>query len=387
MVAFWRLQKDTVLRPLPGKRWRRQVAALCITLALVGIAWPVFYWVRSNTVWAEYFGQNIYPVITAFFSRFWGIFPFSAAEFLLYGSILGGCAWLAAVVVRIIRKGHALYRLSAFLLSLGIIACSVWVSFCYGWGILYQREPLANRLGLTVRASSTEELADLCAALIAETNTLRETLPEDDAGCFAPEVETQTLLASLPALYTGLEGLYFLGGEGWCRPKSVALSRQMSKTEIVGIYIWLTTEPNVDTDIPITNLAFNALHEIAHQRGYAREDEANYLAYLACMHSEDDIVRYSGLFSALVHAMNKLYENDRTLYIALRETYCDGPDRDMARETDYWAPYKDTVVSQKAEAQNNAYLKANQQTDGTKSYGRMVDLLLAEYRARLAETP
>jgi hypothetical protein len=40
-------------------------------------------------------------------------------------------------------------------------------------------------------------------------------------------------------------------------------------------------------------------------------------------------------------------------------------------------------VAEKADAVNNTYLKSNNQEDGVKSYGRMVDLLLAERRTRL----
>lgn len=39
-------------------------------------------------------------------------------------------------------------------------------------------------------------------------------------------------------------------------------------------------------------------------------------------------------------------------------------------------------VAEMSNAANNAYLKANQQQDGTRSYGRMVDLLLARGAAR-----
>ena len=54
---------------------------------------------------------------------------------------------------------------------------------------------------------------------------------------------------------------------------------------------------------------------------------------------------------------------------------------DMIANSEYWKQFEDTTAAQVGESMNNAYLKANKQTDGTKSYGRMVDLLLAEWRA------
>ena len=48
----------------------------------------------------------------------------------------------------------------------------------------------------------------------------------------------------------------------------------------------------------------------------------------------------------------------------------------------YWAQFEDQVIAQVSETVNDAYLKANNQQDGTQSYGRMVDLLLADFRQR-----
>ena len=35
-------------------------------------------------------------------------------------------------------------------------------------------------------------------------------------------------------------------------------------------------------------------HEASHHQGYYQENEANFIAFLACTHSEDPVVRYSG---------------------------------------------------------------------------------------------
>ena len=113
-----------------------------------------------------------------------------------------------------------------------------------------------------------------------------------------------------------------------------------------------------------------------------REDEANYLAYLACMVSEDPLVRYSGTMLALIYAGNALAGQDMELYGELWSMYHPGMVRDFADNSAYWDQYEDTVISETADKVNDVYLKANEQEDGVKSYGRVVDLLLAEYRKR-----
>ena len=84
---------------------------------------------------------------------------------------------------------------------------------------------------------------------------------------------------------------------------------------------------------------------------------------------------------ALVHSMNSLYGADFETFCELNALYDPGVSRDFAYNNWYWQQFEGTVaeVSDKI---NDTYLKVNHQTDGVKSYGRMVDLLLADYRAR-----
>jgi hypothetical protein len=128
------------------------------------------------------------------------------------------------------------------------------------------------------------------------------------------------------------------------------------------------------------HFAASCNHEAAHQRGFAREDEANFLAYYVCSFSDDPSVRYSGTMLALVHAMNQLYSADSDLYFKLRRTYVSGIDRDLENNSLYWRRFE-SPVSETAREVNNTFLKANMQKDGVKSYGRMTDLLIGLWRA------
>ena len=52
----------------------------------------------------------------------------------------------------------------------------------------------------------------------------------------------------------------------------------------------------------------------------------------------------------------------------------------FAADAAWWKQYDDQPASEFGEKMNDTYLKANAQSEGTKSYGAMVDLLLAEFR-------
>src|SRR5207237_4159011 len=87
------------------------------------------------------------------------------------------------------------------------------------------------------------------------------------------------------------------------RPKEVVLSPLMSYLGIAGIFIPFTGEANVNATLPDCEIPFTACHELAHQRGYAREDEANYIAYRACRAHPDRDFRYSGPFRAALYTI------------------------------------------------------------------------------------
>ena len=110
-----------------------------------------------------------------------------------------------------------------------------------------------------------------------------------------------------------------------------------------------------------------------------REDEANYLAYLACMAGNSREFQYSGTVEALIHATNALYGKNQELHREVMNTLSDGVRRDLAADSAYYYAHK-TSFGNFSESVNDAYLRINDQSDGVASYGRMVDLLLARYR-------
>ena len=83
----------------------------------------------------------------------------------------------------------------------------------------------------------------------------------------------------------------------------------------------------------------------------------------------------------LIHATNRLTRYDADAWREVGALLPEGALRDLAANSRYWARY-DTPVGETADRWNDAYLKANAQTDGVQSYGRMVDLLIAFYRAQ-----
>lgn len=355
-----------------------------VRLSLLAL-WPIggaFLLLAGNSeAFAEkIYARGIYPLYHRLLSLLPERLPFSLGEMLLYGA----CAFaLIAVIVWllhiIIRKGQ---RWRVFLSGILNALCAlglVFALFVFGCGINYYRTPYAQAAGLEVRESTREELYAMCLDLARNAAVLREELSEyeDADGVFAlPCSYAEAARQAMTALGEGEDLLKF----SYPTPKSVRFSRGMSCFGIVGIYSPFTGEANVNTHTTDYTIPAAMCHELCHTAGIMREDEANYLAYRACIHCGDEILAYSGVMMALTYSVNALHRAAPDLYAGVTAEFSEAMWRDLAANSTYWAQFEDTVTNEIGEQMNDTYLKANNQPTGTQSYGAMVDLLLAEYR-------
>ena len=348
---------------------------------------PVFYGLfRLSFLWPAFtetvYSRAIFRVINQGLSTVTGLLPFSLGEMLLYAAIAGLAVFIVLMAVRAVLAKKDWWRvLLRRVIALGCAASMIYALFVALWGFNYARQPLGETLGLDTSPATVQELYSTCEAIIAQANTLREQVPENENGVFAPDQSRDDIMRSTKALYNNAAeatGNEILGGS-YGRAKPVLYSIGLSWAHITGVYFPYTAEANVNNDIPDLLFASTCLHETAHQRGFSREDEANFLAYYVSSCSNNDGVDYSGTMLALIHAMNQLYGADSDRYFALRATYSEGLNRDLAAYSAYWEQFE-SPVSETAETINNNFLKANMQQDGVKSYGRMVDLLIGLWR-------
>ena len=370
----------------------RETAPFGLKTTLLKLLWllpgPVFYALfRLSFVWPSFtesvYSRSIYPIITQGLSTLTGLLPFSLAELLLYAFILSIVVYLIFMIVAALRAKHTWWQTLINRLIILLSAFSmVYALFVGLWGFNYARQPLSDSLGLDASPATVNELAATCEALIKEANALRADVPQSEDGVFAPDLSKTDIMIRIPAEYNNAAsqtGHQFLGGS-YGRVKPVLYSQGMSWSYLCGIYFPFTAEANVNSDAPNLLFASSCTHEEAHQRGFAREDEANFLAYYVLSYSDNSSMRYSGTMLALIHAMNALYSADSDRYYELRGTYTSGLDADLQANGAYWEQFE-SEVSETVTQVNNTYLKANMQEDGVKSYGRMTDLLIALWRS------
>lgn len=352
-------------------------------LGLLPISLLLTFLAKNSIYFAEQiYAKHIYKWISQIISSITGLLPFSLAELLIM--VLPAIILIIAVrfIIRLFmeknKRRELLIKGFINVLCTGSVVIFLFTALA---GLNYHRSSFGTYSNLEIRNSSVEELYALTETLAFEANDLRaQTTKADEHGVFQLSMSYNQLGKIADQAYERLAEEYPILGGAYGVPKPILLSEAMSQTEITGVFMPFTMEANVNVDVPDYTIPATMLHELAHLRGFMREDEANFLSYLAGMKSDNAEVRYSSTMLALIISGNALYTQDPDLYFNIRDMYSEDVIKDIRANSEYWAKYEDTVISTVSNKINDTYLKVNAQTDGVKSYGRMLDLLLAKYR-------
>lgn len=352
---------------------------------LTPISFLLLLMAQSIPNFAEHiYAKYIYKFLSQALGILTGWIPFSIMEWQVVAFPILIVVSCFIIIWKFFHKPNQRKELLIYtfwnLASICSVILFLFVTTC---GLNYYRDTFTTHSGLEIRKYSKQELQELCFSLTEKANILRAQLLEDESGVVTYSFknsremskEAARAMKKLAETYPVLKGIY-------PAPKSMIFSKVMSRMELTGIFWGFTMEANVNTDVLDFKIPATMCHELSHLRGFMREDEANYIGYLACVNSDKKELQYSGVMMALIYAGNQLYETDKELYWAVRKTYSEGIERDLVADSEYWKPYENTIVSEVSNKMNDSYLKANNQMDGVKSYGRMVDLLLAEYTSK-----
>ena len=359
---------------------------LFIPLGIVALAATMV--ARANPDAAEWYSQTVYPVLSSVVGFLPSLVGFSVAEWVTALFLLFCVGYLVSCVrTLVVSKGARL--MAAYRGAMGVVAicCVVYFLFTALCGLNYYRYTFTEHAGYDVEeadadpAQRQEELVALTTSLADELGQTRALLG-DDADLFEDEPGQFERYAqeSVEAMRKLAEQYPVLERPLYSPPKPVLASELMSYANIGGMFFPFTMESNINVDNPFFVVPWTMTHELAHQCGFMREDEANFIAYLACKQSDDALMRYSGYLLAYDNAISALRKVDPEAASAIASGLSAAVRRDLAQRAEHWAKYEGPVQDV-SNAANDTYLKANNQTDGMRSYGRMVDLLLAEQRA------
>ncbi len=306
------------------------------------------------------------------------VIPFCLAELLVLLLVLYLLLWLILCVVGIVRKAKRkkpsplLRKLLSAPLAILLLAV---ILFTFTFAPCYHRFSVSRHLSLET-AVTEDRLFETLEYLVNEANRVIPSLTFNAKGQAVLPGDFSHTAKAVNQCYTAFaQNLPFLQTTGF-PGKAILLSPYMTYTHISGIYTYFTGESSINTNYPEYLLPFTLAHEYSHQRGIAAENEANFLAFAVCMSSSDPFFRYSGVLNVFASVANKAYALDEERYFSVIEKLSPAVGNEYDAYNQFFKQYENSPAGEFSSAVNDAYLKANGQTQGTVTYSLVTTLMV-----------
>ncbi len=352
--------------------------AICAAIGWIVIG--SFHLTKSNKVWMNWLIQNITTPFKLFVSGLCGNFPFAVAEIVILLAAQAGLVFLVRTVYLLIKRKNRLLRLGRRALALFAALTLIYAGYTVLWGVNYYGDDFSDLSGISSRSVSTDELTTLTTAFANALNDLAGEVSRDENGVFNEDLDS--IFSSTDGLYDGIcEEFPFLCSADR-NAKRLITSAFMSRLDFTGFFFPFTGELLINDDAPACLVPATILHEMAHQRNIAGEDECNFVAIIAGLRCDNPVYQYSAALLGYIHLGNALYSTAPSVYREVFATLDDRVVADLAANSAYWEQF-DTAVDEVLESVSTTvyegFLQSYGESNGKKSYGMCVDLLVAYY--------
>ena len=371
------MQNDnTAVLPQPAVIYRLPLVCK-ILFALAGVSAVIYLIAMQSTAFADWWSRYPGAAGRSVLAQLTNRLPCSLAEALVL--------FLPVILFFLIRTAIKKYsdcwhNTLVYLGMLLSVASLLFTLMVWGFGTGYYGQTLDKKLGLERRDVSVEELKYTAEQLVEEVNRTAEQVTFRNENFSVMPYSINEMNDKLLEAYDKVSDKYDFVQRLDSRVKPVVNSELWSYTHITGVYSYFTGEANINVNFPDYTIVFTAAHELAHQRGIAREDEANFMAFLVCTASDDPYIQYCGYLNMYEYVRNSLYSASADMYKEANDRLSLNVKYELYSYSKFFDKYRKNVVANVSEVVNDTYLKI-QGTPGTKSYGMVTDLAVAYYRS------
>lgn len=347
--------------PLKIKKQLLVTTTVSILIFLLGLSSDL-----TEKLYSEFFYKHLSIVLRTIS----GVFPFSLGD-VLYVLLILFSFYLLFKYFKSLKASNfnkrLLYLMPLQVLNTGLI---LYIAFKLLWGLNYSRPSVAEQLKIGNEKYNPEQLVALGRLLIKKINTvqterLKVQVPAQQ------QYTTSELEKLASAAYHHMEFKNPLFTYRQPALKKVFNTLVITKIGLEGYYNPISGEANVNMRIPAHGLPFVACHEIAHQLGIGREDEANLMGYLVAINSKDVNFRYAGYYSVLRSVLFEIRFKSPEFYEQLIETINPETKLDFKRDKAFWMKYNSDMYAY-MDVALDSFLKLNNQKKGINSYQDIV---------------
>ena len=349
--------------------------SLIFTLVLVVIAVVIHIYANDSTRVENQYSTGFYPAFSRFMRYIFGWLPFSIGD-VLYGLVILWLIWKIFSGIQMLFKRQASWN--GFGSGLGKslrILLITYILFNLFWGINYNRVGIAGQLKLNMEKYQPADLKMINGLLVEKVNAAKLALVNQSV----PYPSKRQLFVKVQDAYQEAEKIYpFLKYQPVSLKPSIWswLGNYMGFT---GYYNPFTGEAQVNTLVPKFLQPFTSCHEVAHQLGYAKEMEANFVAYLSATASKDTLLHYSVYLDLFMYSNRNLFATDSVAAKAYRDKLAPGVIIDLKEWRAFYQKHRNPVEPVFRWIYGK-YLEGNQQPQGVLSYDEVTGFIIAYYK-------
>ena len=345
-----------------------------LSILLLPIQFFIFKIITANQEWVEdYYSRRFFKYFSRFLRIITSEFSWSIGLILVY--IL--CILLFFLIIKTIfdlKKRRSTFKL-VFINFLAYLS-PLYLFYMLSWGLAYHKKPLVELLHLNTKNIKDKEVIALCKELVDSTNSTRSRINERQLG----ELTFEKIFALSTVGYDTLSRKYDFLDYHTPSIKQAVGSNLLAYMSTSGVYMFPTGEANVNTINMIYDAPYVTTHEMAHQLGFASEEEANYVAFLACVNHPNPVFQYSAYYGTVFRALNKVWEIDSTYSKSLYEKLSPAVIADREKERQVWRQFRNPIQQYVVSPFYDLFLRSNGQEQGSRSYDLVIDLMVAERR-------
>ncbi len=298
---------------------------------------------------------------------------------------------LVTIVLMIVYKWNFIQWLGWVLAVVSL----VWTLHTGVYGLNFYAGPLAEDIRMTTSELTGQDVEEATTFFRDKANELAAQMPRQENG---------------DLIYSDFEVLAAQAGQGFEKltyqqsgsvfagslvpVKKLSWADLYTSMGITGVTMPITGEAAVNPQTPSVSLPFTMCHEMAHRMCIAREDDANFAAFLTCLENESPEFQYSAYYMAYRYCYSAMLSSgsaeDAAAAARIHSEANIYLKYDLRQYDKFFSEHRSEAASQVADAVNDSYIKVSGDETGIASYGNVATLLFNWYLQEMVlpyETP
>lgn len=343
---------------------KNKLSIFFLAITFVGI----FVFKNNPQLTENLYSTSFYPLISVFLRILFGWIPFSV------GDIFYTIIFIVSIYF-LIKKGKLLWENpKVFFSDILYFLSIIFLLFHFLWGFNYYRLPLSEKLQLDTHYTQGQ-LLEITGRCIIRANILHHQLAKKDTLWVEAPLQLQEIYHLAPEGYKTLSKEIPVFNFSVNSLKSSLYSTFLTYMGYSGYLNPFTNEAQVNHLPQGYSVFVTATHEMAHQLGYAAENEANFIGYLAALHNKNPYFKYGASLFALRYCLLEVKKISPELHHHFTLKIRKGILKDFQRASDFWEQYQNPmeIIFKKS---YDVFLKANNQKQGIQSYNYVTGMLI-----------